>query len=264
MDTKKVVRLSNVIGFASIVLLVYWVFTFVIINIFGLKVFRENMTEAYYLSILGIIALMAGSLIVNIMFNLTIIAERDKQYLINKKPNKLKYITLISIFPFILIILFGGDYLTAMKKQSMLINSAKSIIEVNNKNSDKLINYDFSEIYIKEAEDILNILSGTDKNFPTITLIVRDSIEDTPVFLSFDSSRSIRSDNTDNAVEPDKRNYIYKTKQEERDYLNRIFDKKSSELRFSAHDGHYELFYPFYKNGKIIVFYFSEYQQYGK
>lgn len=169
MNAKQIVRLSNIIGITSILLLLYWVFTFIIIEVFGLKVFRQNMTESFYLSILGILALMAGSLIVNLMFNLTRIAERKNEEEVNTKSTRRKVWTLLLIFPLILIILFGGNYLTSAKKEKMLVDSAKSIIESNKSNSDKLVNYSFSKAYIKETTGTLRVLSETDKNFPSVT-----------------------------------------------------------------------------------------------
>lgn len=50
----------------------------------------------------------------------------------------------------------------------------------------------------------------------------------------------------------------------EREYLNEVFFNESEEVRFSAADGSYELFYPFSKDGKTVVLYFSDYQSYGK
>jgi len=262
MNAKQIVRLSNVIGIASILLLVYWVFTFIVIQVFGLKVFRENMTESFYLSILGILALMAGSLIVNMMFNLTRIAERKNEDETNAKSNRRKFLTLLLIFPIILIILFGGDYLTSEKKEKMLISSAKSIVESNKPNSDKLLNYTFSKAYIKETTGILRVLSDTDKNFPSVTLIVKDSINGSSVFLGFSAyyNESLDSD----TIQPQKVNYIYQTTKEERVYLNEVFNKNNDEIRYSSSDGNYELFYPYRKNGKTIIIYFSEQQRYGK
>ncbi|MDQ8013781.1 MAG: hypothetical protein REI96_15115 [Flavobacterium nitrogenifigens] len=262
MNAKQIVKLSNIIGITSILLLVYWVFTFIVIEVFGLKVFRENMTESFYLSILGILALMAGSLIVNLMFNLTRIAERKNEDEVNTKSNRRKFAVLLLIFPLILIILFGGDYLTSAKKEKMLISSAKSIIESNKANSDKLLNYTFSKSYIKETTGILRVLSSTDKNFPSVTLIVKDSIKDSPVFLGFNAyyNESLDSD----TIQPQKVNYIYQTNKEERAYLNEVFNKNSDELRYSSSNGNYELFYPYKKNGKTIIIYFSEQQRYGK
>ena len=65
-------------------------------------------------------------------------------------------------------------------------------------------------------------------------------------------------------IKPQKIRHIYKTTQVEREYLDKIFSGKSEELRYSNHDGEYELFYPYKKGKKIIVLYFSEQQRYGK
>ncbi|WP_289661408.1 hypothetical protein [Flavobacterium panacagri] len=261
MNAKQIVRLSNVIGITAILLLVYWVFTFILIQVFGLKVFRENMTESFYLSVLGILALMVGSLIINIMFNLTRIAEKHNLDTIDSKTNKWKFLTLTMIFPIIAIILFGGDYLTTSKKEKLLIKSAESIIAANKANSDKLVNYSFSEKYIIETSDILEILSGTDKHFPSVTVIVKDSIKGAPVYLGFNEYYEGSLKDT---IQPKKRRFLYKTTKEERDYLENIFEKGSDELRYSSYNGNYELFYPYKKNGKKIILYFSDQQRYGK
>ncbi|MFB9076375.1 hypothetical protein ACFFLS_19105 [Flavobacterium procerum] len=261
MNAKQIVRFSNIIGIISILLLVYWVFTFILIQVFGLKVFRENITESFYLSVFGILALMAGSLIVNIMFNLTRIAEKHNLDADNLKTSKWKFLTLGLIFPLIAIILFGGDYLTTSRKEKLLIKSAESIIAANKANSDKLANYSFSEKYIVQTADILEILSGTDKNFPNVTVIVKDSIKNAPVYLGFNDYYEGSLTDT---IQPQKRRFLYKTTKEERDYLENVFEKGNDELRYTSYNGDYELFYPYKNNGKKIIFYFSEQERYGK
>jgi uncharacterized membrane protein len=42
----------------TVVLLVYWIFAFVSIQVFGFKVFRENLTQIFAMSILGIFAVL--------------------------------------------------------------------------------------------------------------------------------------------------------------------------------------------------------------
>lgn len=261
MTPKELVKISNIIGITAIVLLVYWVFTFITIEVFGLKVFRENMTETFYLSVLGILALMVGSLIINVMFNLTRIADNKNSDGNNVKSNKKIYFALLVIFPLIAGILFGGDYLTSSKKEKMLIKSAKSIIEKNVINSDKLVNYSFSEKYINETSNILEVYSNTDKNFPSVNVLVKDTINGSTVFLGFNE---YKGENLKDTIKPQKSDYIYKTTQVEREYLDKIFSGKSKEIRYSNHDGEYELFYPYRKGKKVIVLYFSEEQRYGK
>jgi len=262
MNNKLLVKLSNIIGIVSIILLVYWVFIFVSITVFGLKVFRENMTETFYLSVIGILALMFGSLMINIMFNLTRIAEKHNQDNVNSSKI-LKEIWLIFglSFPIIFGLLFGGDYLTSKKKEQMLITSAKSIIENNPEKSDELLNYTFDKEWMIEMSDILDIYSKTDTYFPQVEVIVMDSIDNSQVFLGF---RNYSYRNRTDTIQPLKKNYIRETTKDERDYLSKVFLENYNEVRFSAKGGRYELFYPYFKSGKKIVLYFSDYQQYGK
>lgn len=130
MDNRSLVRLSNIIGIISIILLVYWVFVFISITVFGFKVFRENITETFYLSVIGILALMFGSLIINVMFNLTRIAEKHNQDDLTSSKRASKKLGLIFglSFPLVFGLLIAGDYLTSNKKEKMLIASAKSIV----------------------------------------------------------------------------------------------------------------------------------------
>ena len=261
MNPKQLVRLSNIIGIIAIVLLIYWVFTFMTIEVFGLKVFRENLTETFYMSVLGILALMTGSLFINIMFNLTRIAQKHNEDELTTKTGKKVGWILLASFPVLLLILFGGDYLTSKKKERLLVNSAKSIIETNTKKSHHLVNYNFDKEWIIETEEILEILSKTDENFPQVSILVKDSIDSEPVFLGF---TAYYNGNLTDTIQPVKKTFIRKTTQPERDYLNNVFETGHDDYRYSSHDGRYELFYPFFKRQKRIVIYFSEYQRYGK
>jgi len=262
MNNKALVRLSNIIGITSIILLVYWVFIYISITVFGLKVFRENLTETFYLSVVGILALMFGALIINIMFNLTRIAEKHNQDDINNTKTASKKLGLIFglSFPLVFGLLFAGDYLTSSKKEKMLISSAKSIIENNIEKSNKLVNYSFDEKWIIETGDILDLYAKTDKHFPYVSVIVADSIENSQIFLGFGGDYGELND----TIPPLKKNFIQQTTKEEREYLTRVFFKNFDEVQFSASDGRYKLFYPYFKNGKRIVLYFSDYQRYGK
>lgn len=262
MNSKALVRLSNVIGITSIILLVYWVFIFISITVFGLKIFRENLTETFYLSVVGILALMLGALIINVMFNLTRIAEKHNQdYIENTQKTSKKFGLVFGLsFPLIFLLLYGGDYLTYSKIEKMLISSAKSIVENNMEKSNKLVNYSFNEKWINQTDNILDLYSKTDKNFPYVSVIVADSIDKSKVYLGFRHNYS----KTNDTIFPTKKDFIQQTTEEERVYLKNVFYKNINEVRFSASDGQYELFYPYFKNGKKIVLYFSDYQRYGK
>lgn len=76
MHYKSYVKLSNAVALIATILLLYWVFIFTAISVFGLKIFKENITEIFYLSVLGILALLFGALVINIMSNLTSVSLR--------------------------------------------------------------------------------------------------------------------------------------------------------------------------------------------
>ena len=264
MNSKSLVKLSNIIGIISIILLIYWVFIFISITVFELKIFRENITNTFYLSVTGILALMAGSLIINVMFNLTRIAEKHNNDDLNlsKITSKRLYLIFGLSFPIIFGLLLGGDFLTSKKKEKMLIASAKSIIESSPEKSAKLVNYYFDEEWITGTVNILEIFSKTDAYFPNVVVIVNDTIENDSVFLGFSKYRD--RDLSKNKTIPEKKNFIQKTTKEEREYLRKVFQENYTEVRFSARHGDYELFYPYFKDGRKIVLYFSDYQRYGK
>lgn len=262
MNNKTLVRLSNIIGIVSIVLLIYWVFIFISITVFELKVFRENITETFYLSVLGILALMFGALMINIMFNLTRIANKHNSDDVKKmkKSSRMLIFLFILSFPLLFAFLYLGDYLTTQKKEKMLIASAESILENDMDKKDKLLNYSFNWNWIVETGEILELYSKIDTYFPHVSVIVADTTANAPVFLGFNPYVGYHND----TIPPQKRNYIRNTTKEEREYLDNVFSGNKDEIRFSAYKGRYELFYPCFKNDQKIVLYFSDYQRYGK
>ncbi len=263
MNPKKIVRLSNIIGLISIILLVYWVFIFISVQVFGMRVFRQRITESFYMSVLGILALMAGALIINVMFNLTRIAQKlnmDNENTVNRGTKRAGWLLALS-FPVIFVLLYGGDMLTSQKKERLMIQSAKSIVEDNKEKAEKILDYSFDKKWVAGTGETLFLLSKTDKYFPNAFVIVMDSIDYSRVLLRFTSNeREILNDTA--AIL--KKDYLHETTKTEREYLNKVFDRQEKEMWFNAKDGNYELYYPFSKNGKVIVLYFSDYSNYGK
>lgn len=262
MNHKKVVRLSNVIGIVSITLLIYWVFIFITTEVFEFRVFRESITQTFYMSILGILALMVGALIINIMFNLTRIAHKhnlDAEPSVGSSNRKLR-IGFILSFPIILGLLKGGDYLTSKKKEHLLIQAARSVVEDNKSKASQLVDYSYNKNWLDGMESILYLLSNTDKNFPNVAVIVRDTIDNSQVWLSFSRYIGIGID----TVQPPKKQYMLRTTKSEREYFNRVFDQNENGIRYVSNKGQYELYYPYSANGKTIILYFSDYQRYGK
>lgn len=55
MNHDFLIRHTNRIAVYATVTLIYWVFVFFLITIFDLKIFREHITETFFMSLLGIL-----------------------------------------------------------------------------------------------------------------------------------------------------------------------------------------------------------------
>jgi phage pi2 protein 07 len=264
MDTKKLVKLTNIIGLFSIIMLIYWVFAFTSISVFGFKIFRQNMTEMFLFSIFGILAMMSGSLMINIMLNLTRIAERDqaeKKYTSFLGKKSVVVLFFLS-FPLLFALLYTGDAMTAKKKERVLIKSAQSVIQVNDVH--KIALYRFERPWINETAELLELMSRLDRNYGNISVIVKDEINGAPVYLEFYSGAYRDHRDRDEDL-PKKKNFIARTSMKERAYLDRVFSAEQyrKEL-FIANDGAYALYYPYSNGNSVVVFHFADRMDYGK
>ncbi|WP_153798566.1 hypothetical protein [Foetidibacter luteolus] len=230
MNPKSIVRLSNIIGVASILLLIYWVFTFTLNEVFELKVFRRNMTEIFMFSVMGILALMFGALMLNVMFNLTRIACKLHNDALPPewKRTRLYGILLLVAFPLIAAFLFTGNHLTIKKKEKVLINTAEKIVADNQKKVTDLLNYNFTPEWLHKMDDFIKVIIRTDDNIPSMEIITRDSINGMATYLSFDSYYRPESD----TLLPEKKDFIFRSSNEERLYLDSVFKGQATNKRF--------------------------------
>ncbi len=291
MNAKKLVKATNIIGMVAVTLLVYWVFALILIQVFGLKVFREHITEIFLMSILGILAVMGGTLMLNIMLNLTRIAERGQEEEV-RGGRKTVYL-LLAVFPILAALLFGGNYLTIRQKRDILTQSSERIVKDNPAQIDALTDYRFDLAYIKKSSEILDLMAKDDLSFKSAMIIVPDKIDNKPVYLAFSADSRLNvggeavpaasqneavpaanqnvegndnfvMDRNSEKVMVKKMDYVYSPNLKEREYLQKVFAGQTQEMRYEAEDGHYSLCHPYRKNGKTIVLCFSDYQEYGK
>lgn len=255
-----IVKITNKIALTTVILLLYWVFVFVCSSVFGFKVFRENMTEIFLLSILGIFAILSGAIILNIMFNLTAIAEQKSQpELTNKGTHKLSVFGFLGSLMVIFLLLYLGDMATTKQKEQQLIASATDLIEEQKEIIDKLADYSFSREYIETVSENLKVLSKVEEKFPRIRVILRDEWKSKPLLFSFGIYLSLSAGEM-----PLKADYILSTSSEERQYLHSVFDEENTEHWFSAHNGYYEIYYPVKTDKGLVVLYLSQHSRYGK
>ncbi len=265
MYNKKIITLTNRVALMSILVLIYWVFMFTCITVFGFKVFRENITEAFYLSVLAILALLGGAIIVNVMLNLTTISETlhaaSPASLTRPSPKtqqgKWGILIFVLSFPIIFGLLYAGDLRTTRIRERLLVDAARYLVEEKHDLLTKFTPYQFSAAYISSIDLTLGILAHIDEHFPEVSVIVDDTIERERVFLRL---RRHYGD-IENIKKTD---YIYPCSKEERIYLQQVLDGQETVYLFSASDGFYELYYPIEINGQRLVLYFTDRQQYGK
>jgi hypothetical protein len=272
MNHDNLIKGTNKVAVYAITALVYWVFIFLIITAFDLRIFREHITEIFYLSLLGIFAILGGALILNVMSNLSKIssvmsAERGDSIPF-QKPSRISIIAIGLSFPIICGILFAGNSFSAEKKKQLLVSAAQSLIAENKKELTAISNYQFSKEYVIKTVQTLGVIKKIDKNFPEVMLIVPDNIDNKKVLLGFGGDIETYEDETLNKSERkrkfEKPQFIYSATREEREYLDRVFSGNDDKFKFTYENGNYQLYFPAVIAGKKIVLYFSDYQRYGK
>ncbi|MRR56825.1 MAG: hypothetical protein EG824_01225 [Deltaproteobacteria bacterium] len=263
MNHDFIIKATNRVAIYATGALIYWLFIFLTITVFDLKIFRERVTEMFLLSLLGIFAILGGAIILNVMSNLSIISAAvsalpQPGVTPKSKANWRMAIVLIS-FPLIAACLFAGHELSAQRKKALLIGSAEQLISENQPALGALAEYKFSPEFVKSAEHTLNILNKIDKNFPEVMVIAPDAIDGKALFLGFGGRQY-----HDKKTKIEKSAYIYSTSREERDYLSSVFAGSEANYRFRAEKGNYQMYFPTTVAGKKMVLYFSDFQRYGK
>lgn len=289
MNSKQIVNFSNKVALTFIVILIYWVFIMSTMIVFDFKVFRENITEAFMISVLGIMAILFGSVIVNIMLNLTRIADRDHGKLLSnsgKTSNSgnskktaasskssqassqapFKWLTAFLLgFPVIFALLYGGDWATKRQKKELMVSSAQTLIDNKASIITQLTQYEFNRNYLTKAQENIYLLKNVDKYFPNISVLVLDTINQEKVILSI-NQYDVNADHN-NTPQPKplaKKHFLYRTTQEEREYLLNVFAGKDTDILYEPHKGNYKLYYPIRGKNGYIVLLLSDYQRYGK
>lgn len=278
MNKTKIVNWSNAVGIIAAVCLVYWVFIFLVNGVFGLKIFKQNLTEAFLMSVLGLLALMAGTLMVSLMLNITRIATSLEKLtssltntaltssLMSLKQKMMVLGVIAASFVLIAAAMFAGDAYTRYEKKRVLLNMATTLVEENKNKLHAADNFNFSKQSVLALSRQVEVIAKIDSTVDDLALLVQDDIDGRPVVLSFGRNASWRAAQEDNeeGQELRKINYLFSASQAQRAYLQDVYRGKTTEPRFEANQGHYELFYPVKTGHKVVVFYFNDYQRYGK
>lgn len=296
MNHKQLVKATNIIAILGILALIYWVFGFILIQVFGLKVFRQNLTEMFGLSVLGVLAVLAGSLILNIMLNLTRIAEQKESPHHAQSPKPVlatshtgKFIGL-GVLMFVVIVggLFWGDHITSQRKFALMQTSANQVIEKHHDSLGFLSEYRFEKSWIDKTNAYIELMTATDSNINGAVIIMPDTIGSQKVYLGFGERQPYHTGipNAEELAKASVAAFETAAAGDERTITEQYYLKKSDFIfaadtaksqildamfagqtmpHHSSHDGRYEMFYPYQVDGKTVaVLYLTDYQPYGK
>ena len=256
-----IIRTTNRLAIYATIGLIYWVVTFLTIRVFDLKIFREQLTDMFFLSLLGIFAILGGAVILNVMSNLSKISQSVATTEFGDvTPQRKKIFRLLLVVPILISILFVGDWFSAQEKKQQLIRTAENFIQENQSALLSLSQYKFSPEYVKNAEKTFAVLNKIDKNFPEVMIVFPDLVEGKELFIGFGEKRY----SYDEKEALEKTNYIYSTSIDEREYLKKVFAGSDMSYRLHVEKGKYQLYFPATIGGNKIVIYLSDYQRYGK
>jgi hypothetical protein len=263
MNRDRIITLTTRLAALSIILLLYWVFALVSILVFDFKVFRENLTESFYLSILGILSVLGGSLIVNVILNLSKIADSVSAATGSPAPPASpiprSYLAIfLLLFPALFACLYVGDVANSARNRRRLVESAQYLIEQNRSDIESFGAYSFDPAYVARVAEVLQILGNRNESAPGVSLIVSDSVRGRQLFLEFSRYRSWPEKGPASRTD-----FIHSCSSEENEYLKSVFAGRQTGHRFSAHGGSYELYYPIKTSTRTIVIYFTDRSEYG-
>jgi hypothetical protein len=190
------------------------------------------------------------------MFNLSRIAERNKNEDLPEKKDRKGLIFLASI-PVVLCFLFIGNFISVKKMENNLKKSADEMIETF---FPEITEYSFSKEWINSTAKTLGVIEKIDQNFDNVSLVLQDDVNGNKMYLIFSRFSSVRMDEQ---TKIDKIDYINRSTLEEREYLEKVFQGKNNKKHFVSKGGKYTLYVPLEKNGNIIILVFSNWLKYG-
>jgi amino acid transporter len=258
---QKMVKLSNSIAIIAVLTLVYWIISHLTVDIFRLRIFRETLTQTFDKSIIAIVALLFCALIINIMFNLSRIAEKNNTdfKMENKKISK-RVVFFIASLPVLIICLFFGNYLSNKEVEKEVKQSAEKIIEqYRHEIQNILTSYTFEKDWIADTGGFLELATRLDHNFDRISVIIEDEINGNAFYLTF-SNRvyHFRDDSIPNKID-----FLQKYDLDEINFIEKVFEGNITDKYFTTNNRSYHLFAPFEYNGKTMVLFFTDRRFYG-
>lgn len=253
-----IAKLTNRTALVTVTLLVYWVFIFICCMVFDFTIFKEGLTTAFGLSVLGIFAVLTGAIVLNIMYNLTAIAEARQAVPVATTASRPWGKLFCASLLLILALLWAGDWANGRQREQQLNAAAELLVEQQQEVVARIADYEFGAAYINRTAQDLTLLGKIDSSFPNVTAITLDEIDGKPVLMGFGRHTDIDEDKS-----PRKVDFIHSTEPEERAYLLRALAGKEQGHRFYYDGSRYRLLFPVATAEGILILQLSDYNRYG-
>lgn len=250
-----------IIIFTTLAILV-WLVGFIISVTFKLSVFDADALVFLFAVLAGAFILILCSAILNIVINMSLIAEKNIKKLENN-GSEISYKKIALFFGLAVLtigcFLFLGDFISKNDAKNILIQEAQDIVS-RYPNSINVLKKGLSDKnYLKEIPDTLKFLSSVKKEFPYVLLITSDKFNNDTVYL-YITQWSSKND----LSLPLYGHAFYECNKKDCEYLSKVFFKNSLQQYFYQADQDFNLYIPFSENGKRFVLLFSKNQRYGK
>lgn len=258
----KLVKLTVSIILLTIAGIIIWFFGFIVTVTFNLNVFDQG-SAGFMASVLGgAFVLAACAALLNLVLNLSIIAEKSVTEDEKKAPSRVNYKS-AAVFAGLLavtaIFLFAGDYLSRESFKKKLTAEVHDILSRYPKSIEKISASIQDKNSIKEIPSILSFLSKLKTEFPSVMLITSGSFNGEKAFLKI-TPHTPEYD----FAKPAYNNSFYECGKKDCDYLADIFSGKSSEKYFWNQKDNYYYYIPYGSGENRFVLIFSKLQRYGK
>ena len=253
-----IAKITNRTALVTVTLLVYWVFIFISCTVFDFTIFKEGLTTAFGMSVLGIFAVLTGAIVLNIMYNLTALAEARQPLAATTTSRRPWGKLFCGSLLLILALLWAGDWANGRQREQQLIAAAELLVEQQQEVVARIADYEFSAAYINRTGQDLTLLGNIDTSFPNITAITLDEIDGQPMLMGFGSSAAT----TDDKI-PHKVDYIHSTAADERAYLLQALAGKERGSRFFYDGRSYRLLFPVATANGVLILQLSDYDRYG-
>lgn len=255
LNPKTIVKLSNSIGLIAILLLLFCVFGFIVTEIFDLQLISFSK-EFFGISILALLSLMAGALILNIMFNLSRIASRGEPVAEDnpEKVKRLKWI-LLSGFPVVAIALFAGDNYNKEISSKKSLEFAKHL-QAQLAEEVEFEAYEFNKNWIGKSEKNLSFINQLNGRPGNLSLIWQDTLNGKKHFFSI----SEYYENEEDSSAFEKETYLLLPNKEKSEEFEKLLNGEQKTIQLERSGRNFESFIPFTQHQKTFILQFNEYQ----